>query len=70
MVDHIVDASERCGRVDIRVGVGRRAPAAVPELILTSSKIVVDETVVLDPGRGRTKKGYFWAVARDNRPWV
>src|SRR6202049_304176 len=41
------------------------------EIILTSSKIVVDETVapVLDPGRGRTKKGYFWAIARDDRPW-
>ena len=24
---------------------------------------------VLDPGRGRTKKGYLWAVARDDRPW-
>jgi transposase len=24
---------------------------------------------VLDPGRGRTKKGYFWAIARDDRPW-
>ena len=23
---------------------------------------------VLDPGRRRTKKGYFWAVARDDRP--
>src|SRR5438876_5196201 len=23
----------------------------------------------LDPGRGRTKQGYFWAVARDDRPW-
>ncbi len=41
------------------------------EIILTSGKIVVDETVapVLDPGRGRTKKGYFWAIARDDRPW-
>jgi transposase len=41
------------------------------ELILTSGKIAVDETVapVLDPGRGRTKKGFFWAIARDNRPW-
>jgi transposase len=41
------------------------------ELILTAGKIAVDETVapVLDPGRGRTKKGYFWAVARDDRPW-
>jgi len=41
------------------------------ELILASAKIAVDETVapVLDPGRGRTKQGYFWAVARDDRPW-
>jgi transposase len=41
------------------------------ELILRSVKIAVDETVapVLDPGRGRTKKGYFWAIARDDRPW-
>lgn len=41
------------------------------ELILASGKIAVDETVapVLDPGRGRTKQGYFWAVARDDRPW-
>jgi transposase len=41
------------------------------ELILASGKIAVDETVapVLDPGRGCTKKGYFWAIARDERPW-
>jgi transposase len=41
------------------------------ELILGSVKIAVDETVapVLDPGRGRTKKGYFWAIARDDRAW-
>ncbi|GEC59074.1 hypothetical protein ABIF38_000234 [Bradyrhizobium japonicum] len=24
---------------------------------------------MLDPGRGRTKKGFFWAIARDDRPW-
>jgi len=41
------------------------------ELILASTKIAVDETVapVLDPGRGRTKQGYFWAIARDDRPF-
>lgn len=41
------------------------------ELILSAGKIAVDETIapVLDPGRGRTKQGYFWAVARDDRPW-
>jgi len=40
------------------------------ELILASGKIAVDETIapVLDPGRGRTKQGYFWAMARDDRP--
>jgi hypothetical protein len=34
-------------------------------------KIAVDETMasVLDPGRGRVKKGFFWAIARDDRPW-
>ena len=39
--------------------------------ILGSAKIAVDETTapVLDPGRGRTKTGYFWAIARDDRPW-
>src|SRR5215471_11175172 len=41
------------------------------EIILTEGKIAVDETTapVLDPGRGRTKKGFFWAIARDDRPW-
>ena len=40
------------------------------ELILASGKIAVDETKapVLDPGRGRDKQGYFWAIARDDRP--
>ena len=39
--------------------------------LLTSAKLAVDETPVpvLDPGRGKTKTGYFWAVARDDRPW-
>ena len=41
------------------------------EILLSSAKIVVDETraPVLDPGRGRTKTGYFWAISRDDRPW-
>jgi hypothetical protein len=39
--------------------------------LLGSTKLFVDETTapVLDPGRGRTKTGYFWAIARDDRPW-
>jgi transposase len=41
-------------------------------ILLASAKITVDETPapVLDPGRGRTKTGYFWAIARDDRPWA
>ncbi|HYZ64938.1 MAG TPA: IS66 family transposase, partial [Acetobacteraceae bacterium] len=41
------------------------------EIVLASARIFADETVVpvLDPGRGRTKKGYFWTIARDDRPW-
>jgi transposase len=37
----------------------------------TSSKLFMDETPapVLDPGRGKVKKGYFWALARDDRGW-
>jgi transposase len=36
-----------------------------------SGKLFMDETVapVLDPGRGRTKTGYLWALARDDRGW-
>ena len=39
--------------------------------MLGSAKLFVDETTapVLDPGRGRTKTVYFWAIARDDRPW-
>src|SRR4051794_19180152 len=41
------------------------------EELLRSTKLFVDETTapVLDPGRGRTKTGYLWALARDDRPW-
>jgi len=39
--------------------------------LLTSAKLAVDETPVpvLDPGRGKTKQGWFWVMARDDRPW-
>jgi transposase len=35
------------------------------------TKLIMDETraPVLDPGRKRTKTGYFWALARDDRAW-
>jgi len=36
-----------------------------------SGKLFMDETTapVLDPGRGTTKTGYLWALARDDRSW-
>jgi transposase len=41
------------------------------ENLLASVRLAVDETPVpvLDPGRGRTKTGYFWSMARDDRPF-
>jgi transposase len=57
--------------------VGRAAFALRPvtERLLAhlkrSGKLFCDETTapVLDPGRGKTKRGYLWAIARDDRPW-
>jgi transposase len=36
-----------------------------------SPKLFCDETrcPVLDPGRGKTKTGFMWSIARDDRPW-
>ena len=36
-----------------------------------STKLFMDETraPVLDPRAGKTKTGYLWALARDDRPW-
>ncbi|TVS19693.1 MAG: IS66 family transposase [Gammaproteobacteria bacterium] len=41
------------------------------EHLKRSDKLFMDETTapVLDPGRGTTKTGYLWALARDDRPW-
>jgi transposase len=37
--------------------------------LASADRLFMDETTapVLDPGRGRTKKGYFWAIASDDR---
>jgi transposase len=58
--------------------VGRAAFALKPvharllERLKQSTKLFADETTapVLDPGRGRVKKGQLWAYARDERPWA
>jgi transposase len=45
--------------------------ARLVQMLKSSPKLFADETrcPVLDPGRGRTKTGYLWAIARDDRPW-
>ena len=41
------------------------------ENLKQSTKLFMDETTapVLDPGRKKTKTGYLWALARDDRRW-
>lgn len=41
------------------------------DLLKASPKLFCDETrcPVLDPGAGKTKSGFLWALARDDRPW-
>ena len=41
------------------------------EHLKRSTKLFMDETTapVLDPGRGRTRTGFLWALARDDRGW-
>jgi hypothetical protein len=45
--------------------------ARLVRILKASAKLFADETrcPVLDPGRGRTKTGYLWTIARDDRPW-
>src|SRR3712207_1140307 len=49
----------------------RPVVARMREILHGSVRLFADETSmpVLDPGRGRTKKGFAWAIARDDRPW-
>jgi len=45
--------------------------ARLVQILKASGKLFADETrcPVLDPGRGKTKTGYLWAIARDDRSW-
>ncbi len=45
--------------------------ACLKTSLLCSVHLFADETgvPVLAPGRGKTKPGYFWTIARDDRPW-
>src|SRR5215213_813452 len=65
------------GREVLASWVGSAAAEIAPvvrrlhEILLGSPRLFADETTlpVLDPGRGQVKKGFAWAIARDDRPW-
>jgi len=66
-----IDRSTLAGWVGAAANELKPVCQRLKDLVLGSPSIMVDETraPVLDPGRGRTKSGYFWAIARDDRPW-
>jgi hypothetical protein len=81
-VERVIEPEDRhcaCGCGDmVQIGEDRAhrldvVPARyrVAELLKRSGKFYMDETTipVLDSGRGKTKTGYLWAMARDDRPW-
>ena len=58
--------------VQVRLHCGNPELAAVLHSLEDGSpRLFVDETTmpVLDAGRGKMKKGFGWAFARDDRPW-
>jgi transposase len=65
------------GRAILADWTGTAAREIVPvvrrmhEILLASPRLFADETTmpVLDPGRGQAKKGFAWAITRDDRPW-
>lgn len=67
----IIDRSTLASWVGYAAAELRPVWSHIRTTLLASSRLFVDETTapVLDPGRGRTKLGYFWAIARDDRPF-
>lgn len=45
---------------------------ALSRHVLSAHKLHADDTPlpVLEPGRGRTRRGYLWTYVRDERPWA
>lgn len=67
----IIDRSTLASWVGYAAAELRPVWSLIRQRLLASSRLFVDETTapILDPGRGRTKLGYFWAIARDDRPF-
>ena len=60
--------SDWCGKAAFHL---RPIVECMADQMKSASHLLMDETPVpiLDPGRGKTKTGYFWALARDQRGW-
>ena len=67
----VIDRSTLCHWVGFAAAELKPLHARLIALLTASTKLFCDETrcPVLDPGRGKTKTGYLWAIARDDRPW-
>jgi transposase len=67
----IIDRSTLCRWVGFAAAELEPLHARLMRHLMSSTKLFCDETrcPVLDPGRGKTKTGYLWAIARDDRPW-
>ena len=67
----IIDRSTLCHWTGFGAAELEPLHARLIKHLMGSTKLFCDETrcPVLDPGRGKTKTGYLWAVARDDRPW-
>jgi transposase len=65
---HRSTLADWCGKAAFHL---RPIVERMAEQIKTSGRLFMDETPapILDPGRGKTKTGYLWALARDDRGW-
>lgn len=70
--DIVLDRSTLADWMGIAAFVLRPLHERMLARLKTAARLFADETTapVLDPGRGRTKTGKFWAYARDDRPWA
>ena len=67
----VVDRATLAGWAGMAAAEIAPVAARLKAILLGSARLFADETTVpvLDPGRGRTKTGWFWMIARDDRPW-
>jgi transposase len=65
----VIDRGTLCNWAGSAAALLNRLTSRMKADFLSSARLFVDETVakVLAPGTGKTKTGYLWAIARDDR---